>query len=192
MTTPDLEALAREHEEIAHLEIWDAIDCEWWGAIWEQAGGCIVAGRCFSRARSLAASAQARRQAAALIRAKAPGREEIAREFEKLLSPYGRAASLTEYDSGRRSAFGWARDAILALFHAPAEAGGGEDEGTVRTAGTKLLTALERYGFPVSDVASTAAMSVEARDLHNAARRFKIAITSTRRAADEPAVTNGQ
>ena len=127
----------------------------------------------------------------------APGREEIARVIDPdawllfenanvltmmrpTVSEWRVAPSLTK------------ADAILALFHAPADPGGGEDEGAVRTAGAKLLTALERYGFPVSDAASTAAMSVEARDLHNAARRFKIAITSTKRAADEPAVTNGQ
>ena len=195
MTTPDLEALAREHEEIAHLEIWDAIDCEWWGAIWEQAGRFDGAGRCFSRARSLAASAQARRQAAALIRAKAPGREEIEDAVEGLVMELMQAVHV-HYQADEDPDFGeYARDytcAILALFHAPADPGGGEAEGAVRTAGAKLLTALERYGFPVSDAASTAAMSVEARDLHNAARRFKIAITSTRRAADEPAVTNGQ
>ena len=62
----------------------------------------------------------------------------------------------------------------------------------VEKAGAKLLAAMERYGFPVSEAASTANMSIEARDLHNAARRFKIAINSTGSIADEPAMTNGQ
>lgn len=62
----------------------------------------------------------------------------------------------------------------------------------IETAGARLLIALERYGFPVSDAAANASMSLEARDLHHAARRFKIAINSTGSAADEPAVTNGQ
>lgn len=108
MTTPDLEALAREQ-----LEAW-AQNHE------DSAASALRLGGSDPDAKLLA-TALAHRQAAALIRAKSPGREEIAREFEKLLSPYGRAASLTEYDSGRRSAFGWARDAILALFHTPAE-----------------------------------------------------------------------
>lgn len=62
----------------------------------------------------------------------------------------------------------------------------------INVAGRGVLTALERYGFPVSDAASTADMSVEARNLHNAARRFILAINSTGSTADEPAVTNGQ
>lgn len=62
----------------------------------------------------------------------------------------------------------------------------------IETAGARLLVALERYGFPVSDAAANANMSLEARDLHQAARRFKIAILSTGSAPDEPAVTNGQ
>ena len=132
----------------------------------------------------------------ALIRsAPDPGREEIEDAVEGLVMELMQAVHV-HYQADEDPDFGeYARDytcAILALFHAPADPGGGEAEGAVRTAGAKLLTALERYGFPVSDAASTAAMSVEARDLHNAARRFKIAITSTRRAADEPAVTNGQ
>lgn len=184
MTTPDLEALARELEERACALDKDARD-------WRKHNPPVGS---FSdlRAGDREASAIAHRQAAALIRAKAPGRRDIAR----LIWPvaFGKRTdglTLDQVSDMQIDALTKA-DAILALFHTPAEAGGGEDEGTVRTAGTKLLTALERYGFPVSDVASTAAMSVEARDLHNAARRFKIAITSTRRAADEPAVTNGQ
>jgi hypothetical protein len=121
--------------------------------------------------------------------------EEIEDAVEGLVTELMQAVHV-HYQADEDPDFGeYARDytcAILALFHAPADPGGGEAEGAVRTAGAKLLTALERYGFPVSDAASTAAMSVEARDLHNAARRFKIAITSTKRAADEPAVTNGQ
>lgn len=62
----------------------------------------------------------------------------------------------------------------------------------VETAGTGILVALERYGFPVSDAASTASMSIEARNLHSAARRFKVALNSTGAAADEAAMTNGQ
>jgi len=62
----------------------------------------------------------------------------------------------------------------------------------IETAGARLLVALERYGFPVSDGAANASMSIEARNLHQAARRFKIAINSTGSIADEPAVTNGQ
>lgn len=63
---------------------------------------------------------------------------------------------------------------------------------SIEVHGHLLLRALERYGFPVSDAASTASMCVEARDLHNAARRFQRAINSTGSIADEPAVTNGQ
>lgn len=62
----------------------------------------------------------------------------------------------------------------------------------IETAGTALLVALRLYGFPVSPLAATASMSIEARNLHNAARRFQIAINSTGGAADEPAMTNGQ
>lgn len=62
----------------------------------------------------------------------------------------------------------------------------------VEAAGTGLIRALAVYGFPASDAASTAPMSIEARNLHNAARRFIIAFNSTGSAADEPAVTNGQ
>lgn len=62
----------------------------------------------------------------------------------------------------------------------------------IETAGAALLVALKLYGFPVSPVAATASMSIEARNLHNAARRFQIAINSTGSAADEPAMTNGQ
>lgn len=62
----------------------------------------------------------------------------------------------------------------------------------IQKAGVTLMGTLERYGFPVSDAASTASMCVEARDLHNAARRFQRAINSTGGIADEPAVTNGQ
>lgn len=62
----------------------------------------------------------------------------------------------------------------------------------IQTAGLTLLGTLERYGFPVSAVASDANMSVEARNLHNAARRFQVAIHATGRAADEPALTNGE
>lgn len=185
MTTPDLEGLAKWHDEKAE-ELKNS-------AHWSRA----------SRDRSqieLAeqeeAEALLHRQVAALIRsAPAPGREEIEDAVEGLVTELMQAVHV-HYQADEDPDFGeYARDytcAILALFHAPADPGGGEAEGAVRTAGAKLLTALERYGFPVSDAASTAAMSVEARDLHNAARRFKIAITSTKRAADEPAVTNGQ
>lgn len=62
----------------------------------------------------------------------------------------------------------------------------------VEANGIVLIRALQTYGFPVSDVASTADMSVEARNLHNAARRFIVAFNSTGSTADEPAVTNGQ
>lgn len=62
----------------------------------------------------------------------------------------------------------------------------------IHVAGSGLLRALESYGFPVSDAAATADMSVEARNLHNAARRFVVALHSTGSAAAEPAVTNGQ
>lgn len=62
----------------------------------------------------------------------------------------------------------------------------------VECAGTGLIRALGSYGFPVSDMAATANMSVEARNLHNAARRFIIAFNSTGSAPDEPEVTNGQ
>lgn len=62
----------------------------------------------------------------------------------------------------------------------------------VECAGTGLIRALASYGFPVSDAASTADMCVEARNLHNAVRRFIIAFNSTGSIADEPAVTNGQ
>lgn len=62
----------------------------------------------------------------------------------------------------------------------------------IETAGAWLLVALERYGFPVSDGAANASMSVEARNLHQAALRFRIAINSTGSIADEPAMTNGQ
>ncbi len=62
----------------------------------------------------------------------------------------------------------------------------------IHVAGSGLLRALESYGFPVSDAASTADMSIEARNLHNAARRFVVALHSTGSAPDEPAVTNGQ
>lgn len=63
---------------------------------------------------------------------------------------------------------------------------------SIEVHGLLLVRALERYGFPVSDAASTANLSVEARDLHNAARRFQRAINSKGGIADEPAVTNGQ
>lgn len=63
---------------------------------------------------------------------------------------------------------------------------------SIEVHGLLLLRAMERYGFPVSDAASTAPMSIEARDLHNAARRFQRVINSTGSAPDEPAVTNGQ
>jgi len=63
---------------------------------------------------------------------------------------------------------------------------------SIEVHGLLLLRALERHGFPVSEAASTANMSVEARDLHNAARRFQRVCNSTGSAADEPAVTNGQ
>jgi hypothetical protein len=63
---------------------------------------------------------------------------------------------------------------------------------SIEVHGLLLLRALDRYGFPVSEAASTANMSVEARDLHNAAQRFQRAINSTGGIADEPAVTNGQ
>lgn len=63
---------------------------------------------------------------------------------------------------------------------------------SIEVHGLLLLRALERHGFPVSDAASTAPMSVEARDLHNAARRFQRVCNSTGSIADEPAVTNGQ
>lgn len=63
---------------------------------------------------------------------------------------------------------------------------------SIEVHGLILLRALDRYGFPVSEVASTANMSVEARDLHNAARRFQRAINSDGSIADEPAMTNGQ
>lgn len=62
----------------------------------------------------------------------------------------------------------------------------------IHAAGSGVLRALETYGFPVSDAASTADMSIEARNLHNAARRFVVALHSTGSIADEPAVTNGQ
>lgn len=83
---------------------------------------------------------------------------------------------------------------VWADADAPAS-GGGEDERrrahSIEVHGLLLLRALERYGFPVSDAASTASMSIEARDLHNAARRFQRALNSTGSIA-EPAVTNGQ
>jgi hypothetical protein len=63
---------------------------------------------------------------------------------------------------------------------------------SIDTYGNFLLNALDRYGFPVSEAASTANMSIEARNLHNAARRFRRALNATGSAADEPAVTNGQ
>lgn len=63
---------------------------------------------------------------------------------------------------------------------------------SIEVHGLLLLRALDRYGFPVSEAASTANMSVEARDLHNAARRFQRALNSDGSIADEPAVTNGQ
>lgn len=63
---------------------------------------------------------------------------------------------------------------------------------SIEVHGLLLLRALARYGFPVSEAASTASMSVEARDLQNAARRFQRVINSTGSIADEPAVTNGQ
>ena len=63
---------------------------------------------------------------------------------------------------------------------------------SIEVHGHLLLRALERYGFPVSEAASVANMSVEARDLHNVARRFQRAINSKGGIADEPAVTNGQ
>ena len=62
----------------------------------------------------------------------------------------------------------------------------------IETAGARLLVALRLYGFPVSEAAANANMSIEARNLHNAARRFQIAINSTGSVADEPAMTNGQ
>lgn len=62
----------------------------------------------------------------------------------------------------------------------------------VETSGTALIRALGAYGFPASDMAATANMSIEARNLHNAARRFIAAFNSTGIIADEPAVTNGQ
>lgn len=156
---------------------------------WKDRANAILSGRAIYTDSALS-------EALALIRsAPAPGREEIEDAVEGLVMELMQAVHV-HYQADEDPDFGeYARDytcAILALFHAPADPGGGEAEGAVRTAGAKLLTALERYGFPVSDAASTAAMSVEARDLHNAARRFKIAITSTKRAADEPAVTNGQ
>jgi hypothetical protein len=156
---------------------------------WKDRANAILSGRAIYTDSALS-------EALALIRsAPAPGREEIEDAVEGLVTELMQAVHV-HYQADEDPDFGeYARDytcAILALFHAPADPGGGEAEGAVRTAGAKLLTALERYGFPVSDAASTAAMSVEARDLHNAARRFKIAITSTKRAADEPAVTNGQ
>lgn len=63
---------------------------------------------------------------------------------------------------------------------------------SIEVHGLLLLRALERYGFPVSDAAAPANMSVEARDLHNAARRFQRVINSTGSIAGEPEVTNGQ
>lgn len=63
---------------------------------------------------------------------------------------------------------------------------------SIEVHGLLLVRALERYGFPVSDAAATADMSIEARNLHNAARRFVVALHSTGSIADEPAVTNGQ
>lgn len=187
MTTPDLEGLAREHEEKADFHGNEA-------NIWSQPGKMSAFRQ--QRASEEGALAQAHRQAAALIRsAPAPGREEISNEIHIALQRLHYADLLWiagSADGFERATLAIADHLLSALFHAPADPGGGEDEGAVRTAGAKLLTALERYGFPVSDAASTAAMSVEARDLHNAARRFKIAITSIMRPADEPAVTNGQ
>lgn len=69
---------------------------------------------------------------------------------------------------------------------------GGQRAHSIEVHGILLIRALERYGFPVSDAASTADMSVEARDLHTAARRFHRVLNSTGGIADEPAVTNGQ
>jgi hypothetical protein len=63
---------------------------------------------------------------------------------------------------------------------------------SIHIAGSGLLRALESYGFPVSDAASTADMSVEARNLHNAARRFQRVCNSTGSIVAEPAVTNGR
>ena len=63
---------------------------------------------------------------------------------------------------------------------------------SIEVHGLLLVRALQRYGFPVSEAASSASMSIEARSLHNAARRFQRAINSTGSIADEPAVTNGQ
>lgn len=63
---------------------------------------------------------------------------------------------------------------------------------SIEVHGLLLIRALDRYGFPVSEAASTANMSIEARELHNAARRFQRALNSDGSIANEPAVTNGQ
>jgi hypothetical protein len=67
MTTPDLEGLAREHEERAEVD--------------ERIAGMFLSND--PRAQHHRAKAQAHRQSAALIRsAPAPGREEIARVID--------------------------------------------------------------------------------------------------------------
>ena len=82
-------------------------------------------------------SALTHRQAAALIRsAPAPGREEIARIIDPsawttLDMLYAELVQRGGKPNPARFKDGWSldkADAILALFHAPAEAGGGEDE----------------------------------------------------------------
>lgn len=109
MTTPDLEALARELEERACALDKDARD-------WRKHNPPVGS---FSdlRAGDREASAIAHRQAAALIRAKAPGREEIAR----LIWPvaFGKRTdglTLDQVSDMQIDALTKA-DAILALFH---------------------------------------------------------------------------
>lgn len=122
MTTPDLEGLAREHEEKADFHGNEA-------NIWSQPGKMSAFRQ--QRASEEGALAQAHRQAAALIRsAPAPGREEISNEIHIALQRLHYADLLWiagSADGFERATLAIADHLLSALFHAPADPGGGRE-----------------------------------------------------------------
>lgn len=130
MTTPDLEGLAREHEEIAHCAIWEAI-IELGNA--HQTGFFQTSRQDFhlTEARDCYDMAVTHRQAAALIRsAPAPGREEISNEIHIALQRlhYADLSWIAgSADGFERATLAIADHLLSALFHAPADPGGGRE-----------------------------------------------------------------
>ena len=116
--TNDLEALAREHEEKA-----DALEAD---AVKWRSNAPAEGSYPYDVAMRRDADALAHRQAAALIRAKAPGREEISdADVSRVIDTFNEGLNLRSIEAFEASRIPAMR-AALSLFHAPAEAGGGE------------------------------------------------------------------